>query len=412
MKKHQQNLIAILIITAGCMASPAVLGQSPAASKIIFTADSLASGNSKDVLTSFFQAAFNNLTGKRKEFNFNSNPYAVMLKSNPKLALDKYYSKYTPLRRLNFGFGIGLDTSYRFNGFSSGIKYSIIDERDHTMSAMFAERLKVDGLAAERAKINKALGKYAQDRYKASAKTDADFQQLSDFRDSISAFFNQKIAYKKLNPAFKSALDKILQEEEGVDSIRAFFKLHPDSSLKARDEAVFNNLKNELKKNTLWTIALSDTTLSSQFAFSNVVISSEFSKGVFKPQPGANNLELNIKAACNFLRDTLQAGNNLKRSVLSFEPGINWVIRDKLGDKSYLELKFSGSWYHRFSGLYAGEDRDLITANCTLRVRILDDIWVPLEIKYDPSHGNVFGFLNVKANFTGLGKLLKGSADQ
>ena len=75
----------------------------------------------------------------------------------------------------------------------------------------------------------------------------------------------------------------------------------------------------------------------------------------------------------------------------------------------YCEIKFSGSYYHNFATLYANERRDSLTINGTLRVRILEDIWIPLEIKYDPKSGNVFGFLNIKANFTGLGKLLKGS---
>ena len=49
------------------------------------TADSLVSGNFKDVLTSFYQLAFNNLTGPKKELNFNSNPYALLLKINSRL---------------------------------------------------------------------------------------------------------------------------------------------------------------------------------------------------------------------------------------------------------------------------------------------------------------------------------------
>jgi hypothetical protein len=52
--------------------------------------------------------------------------------------------------------------------------------------------------------------------------------------------------------------------------------------------------------------------------------------------------------------------------------------------------------------LYANEDRDRLFFNGTIRVRIMNDIWVPLEIKYDPKHGNLFGFINVRANFRAL----------
>jgi hypothetical protein len=69
-----------------------------------------------------------------------------------------------------------------------------------------------------------------------------------------------------------------------------------------------------------------------------------------------------------------------------------------------MELKFSGSYYHNFNKLYNQEKRDLVTANAKLSIRIIADIWIPLEIKYDPRSGNIFGFLNIRANFNALGK--------
>ena len=81
------------------------------------TADSLASGNYKDVLTSFFQLAFDKLTGKNKELKFSSNPYAIMLRANPELAIDSAYIRHKVLRNLNFNFSLKLDTSYKFNAF-------------------------------------------------------------------------------------------------------------------------------------------------------------------------------------------------------------------------------------------------------------------------------------------------------
>ena len=45
------------------------------------TADSLATGNYKDILNSFFQLSFNRLIGADKEIRFTSTPFAVMAKS-------------------------------------------------------------------------------------------------------------------------------------------------------------------------------------------------------------------------------------------------------------------------------------------------------------------------------------------
>ena len=154
----------------------------------LFTADSLVSGNTKDVLTSFFQLAFDNLTGDNKQMNFTSNPFAVMLKSNPGLNVDNYYSKYNALRKLNIGFGIRLDTSYRFNGFSSGVKYALINQRDHTTSRMFATGLKINGFLEERTKLNAFLREYAADKFNQSSKTEADRKIRNDFLKNVSDF--------------------------------------------------------------------------------------------------------------------------------------------------------------------------------------------------------------------------------
>src|SRR5215203_293069 len=134
MKNGYKTLFTLLVLHSTLICA----GQQITASKVktILTADSLRSGNAKDVLTSFFQLSFNRLTGPDKELNFNSNPFAIMLKSNPELAIDSDYYRYRALRKTNFGFGIKLDTSFRFNGFSSGIKYALIDQRDSSTSKL------------------------------------------------------------------------------------------------------------------------------------------------------------------------------------------------------------------------------------------------------------------------------------
>ncbi|HUP11759.1 MAG TPA: hypothetical protein VM187_06095, partial [Niastella sp.] len=92
----------------------------------------------------------------------------------------------------------------------------------------------------------------------------------------------------------------------------------------------------------------------------------------------------------------------LKRAVFSFEPGLNLAIRTKHTRKSYLELKFSGGYFYNFGQLYAGELRNRLFFNGTLRLRVMNEIWVPIEIKYDPKNGSLFGFINVRANFKAL----------
>jgi hypothetical protein len=179
-------------------------------------------------------------------------------------------------------------------------------------------------------------------------------------------------------------------------------------NMKRFKDNLYQDMKTNFNKNALWTVGVTDTTLKNQFVFTNIVFYSEFLKGVNKYSKTKNDLELNIRSQLQLVDDTLIVGRDLKRAVFNFEPGMNLVINTKTTKKSYLELKFSGGYYHNFGTLYDNEDRDQVFVNGTVRIRIFNDIWVPFEVKYDPKHGNLFGFINVRANF----KALAGAARQ
>jgi hypothetical protein len=375
----------------------------------IYTADSLKSGNYKDILTSFFQLAFNNLTGENKEISFVSNPFAVMLKNDPALAIDKNYKKYKPLRKLNFGFGLKLDSSYKFNGFSSGIKYSLIDKRDATTSKLLFLRLLSDSIGIERDSLQDGLDIYAEIAFpKAEIKESEDYKNSKLFSRKVNALFNTDSTFESLEPDFKKIIDSIITAKRLI-KIQTAIKTSPKTSFKAINLKTFDSLKTTIKNDLLWTIGLSDTTYKDNFIFSNLILLTELSKGILPVKPGSN-LELNLKATCNFLKDTLQSDRNLNRVIFCFEPGINWVFRNKANDKSIFELKIGGSYKHNFTSLYKDEKRDDLMMTGILRIRVYEDIWIPLDVKYDPKSGNVFGLFNVKANFTGLGKILKGTS--
>jgi hypothetical protein len=337
------------------------------------------------------------------------------LKSDPALAVDSNYFKYRALRKLNFGFGLKLDSSYRFNGFSSGIKYAFINRRDSTTSKLLFKRLIEDSLNIERDTLTIYLKKYADSAFASatdptSPNHTSDLVSKKEFNKNINRLFDSVIAFNKLDTTFQKAVLKIASTQK-LYVLNKLLKKTPQTILFNVNTETFQQLKDRIKNELLWTVGVSDTTYKDQFFLSNLLLISELSKGILEPRPGANNLELNIKGACNFLKDTLRSQKNLKRVIFSFESGVNWVIRNKNNDKSFFELKMSGSYFHNFGSLYKDETRDRIMMNGTIRIRIYEDIWVPLEVKYDPKNGNVFGFLNVKANFTGLGKLLKAGSN-
>ena len=359
------------------------------------TADSLATGNYKDVLSSFFQLALNKFTGPDKELRFTSSPFAVMAKMNPDLLRDDQYYKYRKLRDLNFSFAAKLDTAYKFNGFSSGIKYALINRRDETVSRAFLIQVAGNHTVAELKKLNFSLEGYI------ASLVDSPALQAK-IRDQKTAFFNGAINFGQLDKDFKKEMLRIA-ERDTISHVLALIKEDPAYNIKKDAQQIYNNLKKAFNNKLLWTVGVSDTTYKNQFMFSNLVITSELVKGIVDSSK-RGNIELNIKTSLQYVDDTLKTGRDLKRSVFNIEPGFNFILNAKDTDRSFLEFKLSGGYTHTFSTLYQDEERDKVTLNGTLRVRILNDIWIPLEIKYDPKNGNFLGLLNVRVNFTAMGK--------
>ncbi len=372
--------------------------------KTVLTADSLSSGNLKDVLTSFFQLSYDKLTGPNKELNFSSNPYALLLKTNPSVAIDTNYVKYRHMRKLNFSFGLKLDTSYRFNGFSSSVKYALIDKRDVTISRMLFKQLGSDSLSLQINILAEKLETYIDSILPVGAAN-------NDQREKYFMLANQLLTdsttiFSKLDTAFQRMV-KTVAAENNLTTVTRLIKTNANLNLQKETLVHFNALKEEIKKGLLWTVSLSDTTYKNEFVFSNIVLKTELLKGLAKKLKPGSNWEFNTQASWNFMDDTLSKGRDLKRSIFSFEPGFNWVVRAKDSEMPFFELKFSGEYRHNFNRLYANEERNKFTFNGTVRLRIMNEIWIPIEFKYDPKDGNILGFINAKFNFSSLKKAAK-----
>jgi len=360
------------------------------------TADSLATGNYKDVLNSFFQLAFDRLTGPDKELKFTGTPFAVMAKLDTALLVDTLYTKFRTLRNINYAFGLKLDTSFKFNGFTAGIKYALINKRDETVSRAFLNMVRNNAKAKQLFALNDLI----------LAKISA----MSNPVPFMLEYTNFRKGEKNFNALSQSLRDTILAVAATNDATKELGETlmrNSDFNLAESADSIYQDLRTNFNQNLLWTVGVTDTTYKNQLAFSNIVFHTELIKGLNKFNETKNDLELNIRSALQLTDDTLQLKRDLKRAVFSFEPGVNVAFKTRYTKKSYLELKFSGGYYHNFSTLYANENRDQVFVNGTVRIRIMNDIWVPFEVKYDPQHGNWFGFINVRANFKALGAVAK-----
>ncbi|MBO9199367.1 MULTISPECIES: hypothetical protein [Niastella] len=383
------KIVGIVVVVFFCITTRVLAQQTPTPNPIL-RADSLATGNYKDVLNSFFQLAFDRLSNPDKSIRFTGTPFAVMAKLDTTLLVDTSYKKYTALRNLNYMFALRLDTSFKFNGFSSGIKYAIINKRDVTVSKAFLNTVIRDTVVKQ--------------LYSLNANIIAKIQTMANSDSLQREYIN--FTFGKINfGALSLPLHDALLAAANNDSTRLLFdvlKENKNFNMKKFADNLYKDMVENFNNNALWTVGVTDTTLKNQFVFSNVVFHTEFLKGINKFNKTKNDLELDIKSQIQLVDDTLKAGQDLKRAIFNFEPGINWVLKTRTTKKSYLELKFSGGYYRNLSTLYASDDRDRIFVNGTVRVRIFSDIWVPFEVKYDPRNGNLLGFINVRANFRAL----------
>lgn len=362
----------------------------------ILTADSLATGNYKDVFVSFFQAAAKNVSGPNKAIAFSSNPFAVMAKSNPDLLIDTNYEKYRHLRDLNLMIDAHLDSNYHINGFSLGVKYALVNARDYTVSKDFiklapkkndfnklnkliGEKLKSKGISVE------LKGQIAEEFYNWANDTTVEFGSLSDSVQQII---------------------RDIVHENNLTTVRIERK---DFNFRKESHKDFLNLIDEWQKKPLWTISANGIfkpnpilTGSDNPTFNTGLFSTEFLMGLSKIK-NRLRIELNV-----LVEDSMSRANNgagtLARNVFSFEPGMNFVFNTK-NDRSFIEFKLSGSYYNILSAPLPGEKTSNSTINGKLRIRLMDDLWVPITVKID-ERGNVFGTLDVKLNFSTLRKVL------
>jgi hypothetical protein len=362
------------------------------------TADSLATGNYKDVLTSFFQLGFERLTGPNKELKFSTNPFAVMAKLDNDLLLSHNYYQYRKLRNLNFAAALKLDNDYKFNGFSSAVKYALINKRDETVSWAFVSMVLGDEKIQTFFQLNNHIigniSTLAQDR-----------ELQKKLLDETILFMQGKLKFNKLDEKLQTAIKQFLATKQLVE-ITEIIDNDKNFNPAKLSADIYDNYKETINNKLLWTVSLSDTTYKDQFMFSNIVLSTDLVKGIDKIKRA--DVELNMNANLQYVDDTLRTGRDLNRSVFTIEPGLNFVAKTKNGLKSFLEFKLSGGFYYTLSGLFIGEEKSRITINGTLRMRVYNDIWIPIEVRYDPKSGNVFGVLNVRTNFTALKGFLKG----
>ncbi|MBN8642792.1 MAG: hypothetical protein J0L86_13355 [Flavobacteriales bacterium] len=349
------------------------------------------SGNYKDILASFYQLATTNLTGDEKSIEFNSTLFALKAKANPELMQDVNFVKERFSRNFQFNFKVNLDDNLSYTGFSGGFSYAIINERDKQLavltSTLYGENytnfmtvieeiqseLLTNLTSVNRQQEMDLIEKATEDIINGISYEDT---ATNNYYSAISNRFKEKV---QANSAFEA--------KEVKDFVTAFKQLK-------------SNEYNAIDAKPLWTVA-ADGTADAEGRFNQASFGTVFLKG----NKAASN-EIDIRALLKYA-DTV-AVTPMQRLDLTSTAGVNFKLARGKQNVSFFELKAAMEYKAVFKNRMEDEKQHQFFGNAEIRVRIAEDLWFPVIIKYDIENSNFLGFLNVSYNFENLfGKVMR-----
>jgi len=379
-----RHIKKVIIIFTFCFAALSAESQDTVSAKSVEKgAIDLKSGNYKDVLTSFFQLAATDLTGKNKSFEFKSTLFGIKLRADSTLIVDTNFIKQTFYRNLQFEMKLNVDNNIKPQTFTAGIKYALLNRRDKALADFRGKE------------IGDRIGNYMKN----IEQIQVEYLQSESFQNKSSE--DKAQAIKELD----AAINKFHQDQD-LESLPKDFEDFFRNFLKANSYTVLqkgiDSAYKEIETKPLWTVALNSTTNNFNHAIDSVSFETVFLQG------GVSDVfEGDVRANLTY-KDT-DSANDDYRMVFNGKAGLNFnLFKDVKTKKSLLEIKPQFEYNRILKGLVPNEEEERFSANAEVRIRITDKLWIPLTVKYDIKNKNLFGFLNVAWNMDVFKDFLKG----
>ena len=372
MKKYFISLLLLMSVHV-------VLAQDEKVQKFREATDNSKSGNYKEVLSNLFQLGTSNLTGPNKSVEFNSTLYGIKSIFCDSITTDIVFSKQKFSRNFEFNTKLNFDEQFNYKGFSGGITYALINQRDKDVAyfAKTALELEYKFWISE---LSKIYDKLVSELDKTGDKKFSKKIEAINIASSIltNKEFDKIEELSKSNPYF----DKIITEFE-----------NRNKSIKLKDYiAKIHELRDkeysDLEKKALWTVSLNGTTNdkgnNKKLTFGTVFLQ------------GFKNLELDIRS--NLIYSDTLIEKSVQRLELRNSAGLNYKMF-KRNEQSVFEIKLYMEYNSILKNQLADEKKNTFLASSDFRIRVTKDIWIPLTIKYDIEKSNFLGFLNITYNF-------------
>ena len=323
------------------------------------------SGNYKDVLASLFQLATKNISSEEKTIELNTTLFAIKSKANPDLLKEENFIKATFARSLQLNFKLNLDDIFKNKGFTGGLTYAIINSRDRKLA---------DFRKTEIPELNRKLSLYLNtiiiDLLHKAPNKDIDL-----IRKAVDTLVNN--------------LDVVDDKNPYISKIKKEYSKEFETAVKKLDSLVLSNYK-KIDAKTLWTVSV-DGSASEKGKFNKASIGSVFLKGIKEKS------EIDIRTNLNYA-DTLIVSPMPRIEFIS-KAGVNFKIAKGTNKVSIFEIKAALEYNSILKNLMVNEKKDKFLGNAEIRIRLADDLWLPLILKYDIEKDNFLGFLNLSYNF-------------
>jgi hypothetical protein len=389
MKKIIFLIIAFLSVT--CVAQETIKQQT--VKQLGKEIENSKSGNYKDVLAGFLQLAATNFTGADKSIEMNTTLFAIKVKANPKLETGNFQPERFS-RNFQFNFKLNLDDKYKYTGFTGGFTYALINDRDRRLAVL------TNTIYGQEFQKYREIVLEIQSEINENIKA-----EISD--DALSNIELNKLEKVIIDISNSVPNDKTKPQNKYYDIVIAKFKEKAEKIkyFNNQDIATYADYLNGLEENefekidakSLWTFS-ADGTSGETGKFNKASVSSVFLKGI----PGKNEIDIRAKFIYS---DTLVIGS-FPRTEFKSTAGVNfkWYTKDVNveNQKSYFEIKCALEYNSILKNILATEKKDNFLANAEIRIRVTNDLWFPLIVKYDIEKANFLGFLNVTYNFEGF----------
>lgn len=388
----------LLMLAAACSNAAAQLpGATP---KLIEAGNRLLDTSRNNKLTSIktqllaevLQASITNglLSASENDISLRSTLYGLKKLYKKDIATDINYARETFSRNFEIGLGIPITEGAKINGINTAITYALINKRDISLQdeeylgtnlarKKAAVNVKVQNLVNELAPIADQVTKAV--RSGRLSRTDS-----LTLMQALANFGSQQ------DKDFETLLQTLQQFEiPAPEGLKEMY-------LQQRTELMqmVDTLERAISKRALWTLATATSYQANRW--DSIQVKTEYLKGLGWQQNANKPWDLYFGAFVNWNQDTVRK-QALQRSLFSAKLGLNKVLALKRDGSSFIEILGAAEYSNLLRGRYQSEDQSRLMAAFTLTIRVSNSLFLPFDIRYDPSGGNVLGFLNVKWDF-------------